>query len=118
MISRALIIKQPWLDMILGGEKIWEMRSRPTNITGWIGLIEAGTRLVVGKAYLLPSSEAVTHEELIANSHKHRIIDNSLLDKWSYPWRLARVQQYVNPIPYKHPKGAVVWVNIEGLGLY
>jgi len=30
--SRALIIRKPYIDRILAGEKLWELRSRPTNI--------------------------------------------------------------------------------------
>jgi hypothetical protein len=37
--EQAIIIDEPWLSKILAGNKAWEMRSRPTNIRGPIGLI-------------------------------------------------------------------------------
>lgn len=30
-VSKGLIIKQPWINLILDGLKVWEMRSRRTN---------------------------------------------------------------------------------------
>jgi hypothetical protein len=38
----CLIIKQPWVDEILAGTKRIEYRTRPTKITGRIGLIASG----------------------------------------------------------------------------
>jgi len=38
-IVKALIIADPWIDLILDGRKTWEMRSRNTGHRGWFGLI-------------------------------------------------------------------------------
>ena len=51
-MERALIIQKPWVDLILDNIKIWEMRSTKTNVRGKIGLIEAGSGLIVGEAIL------------------------------------------------------------------
>ena len=37
----ALIIKKFWLDKILAGKKVWEVRSRSTKRRGWIHLAES-----------------------------------------------------------------------------
>jgi hypothetical protein len=37
-----------------------------------------------------------------------------VVDKWDVPWQLSNVKKYEKPIPYKHPQGAVIWVNLEG----
>tara|TARA_R110002096_G_scaffold92501_3_gene209109 strand:+ start:458 stop:682 length:225 start_codon:yes stop_codon:yes gene_type:complete len=42
----------------------------------------------------------------------HQVKDLSLLKKWRYAWRLCNVKKYNKPIPYNHPKGAVIWVNL------
>ena len=52
-MNRGLIIKQPWIELILSGKKTWEMRSRPTHIRGKIGLIEQGTGLIVGEVEII-----------------------------------------------------------------
>lgn len=111
-ICRALIIRKPWLDLILSGQKTWEMRSRNTNITGWIGLIEQGTGLIVGRVFLT-GCYTPSLIEIIQNHSKHRVVDLSLLKKWRVAWQLERAERFDIPIRYSHPKGAVTWVKIE-----
>ncbi len=47
--DRALIVRKPWIDLILDEGKDMEMRSRKTKIHGQIGLIEAGSGLIMGE---------------------------------------------------------------------
>lgn len=110
---KCLIIKQPWIELILSGKKTWEMRSRPTNIRGRIGLIEQGTGLIVGEAELTDCMESITNFDIGYCQHLHKIEDIELLEKWHIPWVLENAKRYEKPIPYKHPQGAVVWVNVE-----
>ena len=111
-MDRALIIRQPWIDMILNGEKTWEMRSKPTKIRGRIGLIEQGTGLIVGECNLDDVAESVDNFNIGYGQHLHKVDDLDLLEKWKYPWVLSGAQRYEKPIPYKHPRGAVTWVKI------
>lgn len=111
-MDRALIVKKPWIDLILSGEKTWEMRSKPTKITGWIGLIEQGTGFIVGKAFLTSGWCKPSTQELIENHSKHLVDNTALLEKWCYAWTLEQAQRFETPIPYKHPSGAVIWVKI------
>lgn len=39
-LLHGLIIRQPWLDRILDGQKTWEIRGTNTQIRGPIGLIQ------------------------------------------------------------------------------
>lgn len=112
-MKRALIVRKQWIDLILSGEKTWEMRSKPTSNKGWIGLIEAGTGLIVGKAFLVSGHEKPSMDDLICNSDKHRVEDMPLLDKWRYVWQLEQAERFKVPIPYNHPRGAVIWVRLE-----
>lgn len=113
-IKKGLIIKKKWLDKILDGSKVWEMRSRPTKITGKIALIEAGTGLIVGEAVLRGSSNVPVPKSPSLIKY-HLIEDLSLLDKWKYAWYLSHAKRYDNPIPYQHPRGAVIWVNLHSI---
>lgn len=117
---RALIIKQHWIDLILNDQKTWEMRSRKTNIRGRIGLIQSGSGLVVGEATLENCFDTRTmyhdYDELpsYSNEHYHRIKDKSLIDKYPFAWVFSNPVRYTEPKPYQHPKGAVVWVKLDG----
>ena len=115
MITRGLIIRQPWIGLILIGEKIWEMRSRPTKIRGRIALIEQGTGLIVGECEIVSSGKALQEWEKESYKSLHKVEDLSLLEKWCYPWEIGSVKKYKTPFSYNHPKGAVTWVNIENV---
>ena len=112
-IYRALIIRKPWIDLILSGRKTWEMRSRPTNIRGRIGLIEQGSGFIVGECNLDHCGESITNYNLGWGDHLHLISDRDLLVKWHVPWVLSCARRYEKPIPYKHPRGAVTWVKLK-----
>ncbi len=51
-MTRALIIRKEHLTNIFDNGKVWEMRSSKTNARGRIGLIEAGSGLIVGETFL------------------------------------------------------------------
>ncbi|WP_143032211.1 hypothetical protein [Tenacibaculum sp. MAR_2009_124] len=88
------------------------MRSRPTKIRGRIGLIESGSGLIVGEVDL----EGCSSEPIEKNAKYikyHYIEDLELLDTWSWAWYLKNARRYKTPIPYNHPKGAVIWVKLK-----
>jgi len=111
-MNRALIVRKPWIDLILSGEKMWEMRSAPTKIRGRIGLIEAGSGLIVGECDLSCVLDPIDEHDAYMSYRLHRVKDVSLLEKWKYPWVMTDPKRYQNPIPYQHPKGAVIWVKL------
>lgn len=110
-MEKGLIIRKIWLDKILDEGKVWEMRSIKTKITGKIGLIEAGSGLIVGEAVLLGCLDTPI-EPNSKYFDKHKVEDVDLLKKWKYPWLLADAKRYDKPIAYKHPQGAVIWVKL------
>lgn len=112
-MKRALIIRQPWVDKIFDSGKVWEMRSGSTMVRGRIGIIEAGTGLIVGEVTLLGSGQPLTEDEAKRHIGAHQVKDIELLKKWRYPWFLEDARRYKTPIPYDHPKGAVTWVRID-----
>lgn len=123
-ISRGLVIRQPWVDHILRGEKRWELRSRSTTIRGPIALIQSGTGLVVGTAFLegvigplVPGQfEQATEEGHVVGTELQAVAYPKL-----YAWVLSGARPLPRPLPYDHPQGAVIWVRLseavlEGLG--
>ena len=113
-LERALIIRKPWIDLILSGQKSWEMRSRLTNVRGKVGLIESGSGLVVGSVEII-NSFTLNPDCFAETRLQHRVDDLDLLKKWGCVWSLIGAKRFKAPIPYNHPRGAVVWVNIENL---
>ena len=112
-INRGLIINKIWVDRILDHGKTWEMRSRRTHFTGWFGIIESGSGLIVGKAFMTSGHIKPTHQELLQNIDKHQVKDLSLLKKWCYAWTIEKAVRFKEPTPYKHPQGAVTWVKLD-----
>lgn len=111
-MKRALIIKGNWLDKIFHNNKTWEMRSSRTNIRGKIGLIESGSGQIVGEAEITHCFP-ITDGMKISCQSEHQVYDLRLLKKWRYAWVLSNVKKYDKPIPYTHPRGAVIWVKIH-----
>lgn len=115
--AKALIIETLWIDLILSGQKVWEMRSRACSIRGRIGLIRKGSKQIVGVAELVDSLGPFTEHELRQRRDKHaiteyRLSDDEWMSKWNHAWVLKNVEALPEPVSYNHPNGAVTWVNI------
>ena len=109
---KALIIKQPWIDYILNGKKTWEIRSSNIKIRGRIALIQSGTGLVIGECDLVDCIKL--NENTYQQNQKLHCIDNisQMPYKNTYAWVIENAVRFEKPKPYKHPNGAVIWVNI------
>lgn len=113
MTLDCLIIKKQFLDKIIRGEKIWEIRGSSTTKRGHIGLIESGSGQIVATAELIQSHGPLSSEELLMNKDKTRI-ENEFNIKYKkvYAWELTNVKA-IEPISYKHPQGAIIWVKVQ-----
>jgi hypothetical protein len=112
---KGLIIKAPWIDLILSGQKTWEIRGSNTKIRGKIALIQSGTGLIMGTAELV-GSKRLSPEEYIQSYSYHCIPDTDrtpLPYKNIFAWILSNPTRLQHPIPYKHKRGAVIWVNVD-----
>lgn len=112
---RGLVIKKEWLDKILAGEKTWEIRGSDCKKRGPVALIESGSGKIKGFA-VIRDSFPVNREDLASNPDKHRISGERLdvadgyrrLHAWELSWA-----KRVNPIEYRHKRGAVIWVDLS-----
>lgn len=114
---KALIIDEPWISLILNGEKTWEMRKTPCHLRGEIGLVRKGAGAVVGLAQLVDSRPPLlTLEDYAAAEPFHRIPpgrqERAFTDGWRHAWVLAGARPLPQPVPYEHPPGAVIWVDL------
>lgn len=112
----ALIIRAPWVDLILEGRKTWELRSRATNVRGRIALARQGTGLLVATAEIAEVRARLTLEELLQAPDLHGVPPeqaHAIAAKgWLTPWVLADIRRFAAPVPYAHPRGAVTWVHV------
>jgi hypothetical protein len=116
-VVRGLVVRQPWLDLLLSGTKTWEMRSKSTSVRGPIALIEKGSGMVLGTAEIvdcLPALDPLTYgahfgKHGIGPSRQPAAVDGG----WLVPWVMAGAQRLDQPVPYDHPNGAVIWVKLE-----
>jgi hypothetical protein len=112
-ILSAIPIKSPWVEMILNGTKTWEVRSKNTKKLGPVALIKSGTGTVVATAKI---AEVIELTESLARKNAKKM-GMSVVDAVScvkyYAWVLSDVVPLKNPVPYKHPSGAVTWVSLD-----
>lgn len=108
---KGLIIKRPFIDNILSGDKTWEIRGCKTNIRGKIELIQSGSGLVVGSCEIVDCL-SLTQNEFVANRDKHLVQGDELPYKNTYAWVVKNAKKYEKARKYKHPCGAIIWVNL------
>lgn len=112
---KGLVIKEPWIGLILSGKKTWELRSRDTRVRGRVALITKGSGTAVGVADLTGTIPALSRSELRLNVTRHQVPADDIGDdfRWNTAWVLERAQPLRSPVPYHHPAGAVIWVNLD-----
>jgi hypothetical protein len=112
-ITMGLVIHPRWLEKILNGEKIWEIRSKSSTRADRIALCEGGGP-IVGTCTIKPSI-ALSREEFRMNFDKHRVSEDELVafygDRQIYAWPVSDVRRLARPICYKHPGGGS-WVRL------
>lgn len=113
--ERALIIRQPWSDHILEGRKTWELRGKNTKIRGPVALIEGGSGTIVGMFNIEDTQGPLSRDERVKAADNGQIlpeeVDEDMYES-VYAWKLKDVIRFENPIEYKHPSGAVIWVTM------
>lgn len=116
-IRKGLIIDSPHIDNILSGKKTWEMRSSGTKQRGTIALIRKGSGLVFGAVDLVDSIGPLNSDQMLANASRHLIspdrIRSGAVAKWKHAWVVSNVRSLQRPVAYRHPPGAVIWVNLD-----
>jgi hypothetical protein len=115
---KGLVIDEPWIGLILEGKKTREMRKTGCSHRGQIALIRKGSGQVVGVADVVDSLPSIeTKAAYAAAESKHGIPPDrqtrAYEDGWRTPWVLANARHLPSLVPYSHPPGAVIWVNLD-----
>lgn len=113
-IIKALIVKEYWGRLILDNKKTWEIRGSGTRIRGRVGIIFSGTGKIFGSVNIC-NSAALTCEDFNSYREKHYIYEkfNDLPYKKPFIWEMEKGIWFPSPITYKHPQGAVIWINLN-----
>jgi predicted nucleotidyltransferase len=113
---KALIIRDPWIGLILAGRKTWELRTSATKVRGRIGLIRKGTGLIMGVADLVDSLPPLSADALATSRDQHAVppeMDSvALAAGWLHPWVLHNAQPLEGPVPAGQKSGQVIWVSL------
>lgn len=114
---KGIIILEPWISKILAGEKTWEMRDRNWDYRGPIALIRKGSGVVVGVADLIDVRGPFDDDQLRDAISFHRVPPECFYKdgkpRWRRAWVLEKARALPDPVPYRHPRGAVITVNLE-----
>ena len=114
---RALLIRRPWIDMILDGKKTWEIRGSRPSVRGQIALVASGSGTVVGLCDLVDCVGPLTANQFRKNANKAGMRPSEAELGWyrqTYAWVVDKARRVDQPVPYQHPSGAVIWVSIDG----
>jgi len=105
--TMALIVREPWINLILDGTKKWEIRSEPTQKRERIALATTQPYLLLGDVEIVDST-VLTHEDFQTHVASH-CVDESQQEqvigsyKRIHAWHLRRPRRYANPIAYVFP---------------
>jgi hypothetical protein len=111
--THGLLIHKEWLDKIFAGAKTWEIRGKATARRGPIALIESKSGHVVGTCEVVDVIGPLTLATLNKNAHRTGFRARALPYPTTYAWAVRDARRLPEPVPYRHPSGAVIWVKLE-----
>lgn len=117
-VVKGFILKKHWADLILNGNKTWEIRGSNCKIRGKVGIISGGKW--IGNIDIVDCIE-INLKMYRENIDKHNVgleedsKFGSVLKlpyKKTFAWILASPKKFLIPKNYIHKKGCVIWVNL------
>ena len=108
----GLIVKEPYIDWILSGDKTIELRGFNTSKRGKIALIKSGTGLVIGTVEIINTFiiETTNQYEKLRPRHCVGAERNNIRYKELWAWELRNPTVLEQPVKYSYKKGQQVWV--------
>lgn len=113
-MDKAFIVKKHWGNLILDDLKPWEIRSTGTQVRGRVGVIFSGTGMIWGSVEIVGSSLLLKEDfDIFREYHHIPGCFEKLPYKEPHIWYMKDPIRFAEPIPYQHPQGAVIWVNLK-----
>ena len=122
-LASALILLPHWADLLLSGDKTWELRSVPTTKRERVAIAASGTGKLLGEINIIDCVKVV--EDMVCLLplplekfvHLHRVPDISIFPYTTiYAWVMSDPTRYEEPKTYTHHPGAIVWVSLNPKG--
>ncbi len=126
----GLLVREPYISFILAHQKRWEIRGTRTKHRGRLALIRSKSGLIVGECKIIDCKGPLEFQELVSASElsyeereelrkegKLPYLQGDGATSKTYAWVLDRPQIYRTAIPYKHPPGAIVFVDLKKPGV-
>ena len=112
----ALYLKERWLDLVLSGQKTWEIRPKPTRKRERIALAQSQSGELKGDVAVV-ACEKLTLAQFEAGKSFHCVpaeVREAFRRKYAqiYAWKLAAPRRYATPVPFPHTAGQVVFVDL------
>ena len=101
--DRILIVKEPWLNLILAGEKTIEVRGTPYRPGHYF---VGHNQLIRGEIVLGVAKQVRTEDEWNFLRPRHRVPSATLPYRKTCALPVVSVQR-VAPTPFVHPRGAI-----------
>lgn len=102
--DRILILREPWLGLVLSGAKTLEVRSRrltcKTYFLGSRGQIYGSA--TISSAFVI---DTAAKWRALLPQHRWDVVQLPYAATWGH--RLAHVARAAAPMPFDHPRGAV-----------
>jgi hypothetical protein len=92
---KGLVIDEPWISLIVSGQKTWEMRSRNTLVRGPIALIRKGSKTVIGTADLVRTLPKLSPSELKESVDNHRVPESEIGEDFKFKYTTAWVLECI-----------------------
>ena len=118
----GLMVRSPWIELLLNGSKTWEIRGMNTNLRGIIALIKSGSGKVWGTCEIIDVKGPLTIDDMLKNTIKHcELLDGfeyKMPYKKTFAWVISNPKPLKNRISYVHPSGAITWVRLPDSMLF
>ena len=109
--ASILVVREPWVSMILDGKKTMEIRGFKCNKTPgeYVYFSESGTGTIAGVARFVESIRFHTEEEMRNSQDKHCVPAYAHVPyKKIYGWVFSDAQR-IPPVKYHVKRGSIVW---------
>lgn len=130
---KILAVRQPWAEEIIAGRKTIEVRSRNTNIRERVVIYATRTKpkqqdvdwinylghpidnlirgFIIGTVEIYDAYPVRNADHFHDNLNKH-LCYQDMYKEGQHFWYMRNAQR-ITPIPYKMPKGCVVWTFVD-----